>query len=179
MADVERRAKGGNEWTNDDLLAYNITVEVQDFGTFFGQPVPILEPSELLTTLNADETTSAANYQALRFMALAMDRIPNQLSMVAEFTAKLLTALGYESDSLVKSVVTLQQMPLFICGQSRHATSDVCLMDMSQILLVVQEDKRHMDDVEPEPQLIAEAIAAFQFNNYKRTRNHGRGPSHF
>lgn len=33
------------------------------------------------------------------------------------------------------------------------------------ILLVIQEDKRAMSVMDPEPQLIAEAIAAYQWNN--------------
>jgi len=33
-------------------------------------------------------------------------------------------------------------------------------MDASDILLLVQEDKQHLDGSDPEPQLIAEAIAA-------------------
>jgi hypothetical protein len=32
----------------------------------------------------------------------------------------------------------------------------------------VQEDKRHLEEVDPEPQLIASAIAAFQHNNTRR-----------
>jgi len=155
-------------WTTDDLRAYNVTIEAQDFGTFFGQPSPILQPSELLTKQRADEMTSVENHRVISLMDLAMNRVPSEESMVAQFTEKLLVSLEYES--LAKSVVLRQQMPLFICGESRHATADVCLMDMSEILLVGQEDKRHMDAGDPDPQLIAEAIAAFQFNNYKRTR---------
>jgi hypothetical protein len=39
-----------------------------------------------------------------------------------------------------------------------------------EILLPVQEDKRHLEEVDPEPQLIAEAIAAFQHNNTRLQR---------
>jgi len=168
MASLKRVAKSGNDWTTEDLCAYNVIVEARDFGSFFGQPSPILQPFELLTNQRADEMTSAENHLVISFMDLAMNRIPNEESKVAQFTEKLLAALEYES--LSRCVVLQQQMPLFICGESRDATADVCIMDMSEILMVVQEDKRHMDAGEPQPQLIAEAIAAFQFNNYKRTR---------
>jgi hypothetical protein len=168
MANLDRSPKSGNEWTVDDLRSYNVTIEPQDFGTFFGQPSPPLQPSELLTKQRADEMTSVENYRVISLMDLAMNRVPNEESKVAEFMEKLLAALEY--DSLAKSVVLQQQMPLFICGESRHATADVCIVDISGISLVVQEDKRHMDAGDPEPQLIAEGIAAFQFNNYRRTR---------
>ena len=54
---------------------------------------------------------------------------------------------------------------LTICREQRHAKTDVCIVDSDDILLLVQEDKRHMDLKDPEPQLIAKAIAAFQANN--------------
>jgi hypothetical protein len=168
MTSLERSPKSGNDWSVEDLRAYNITIETQDFGSFFGQPWPSLQPSELLTKKKAEEVTSVENYRVISLMDLAMNRVPNEESKVAQFTEKLLTALEYES--LTKSVVLQQQIPLFICGQSRHATTDVCIMDTSEILLVCQEDKRHMDGGDPYPQLIVEAVAAFQFNNYKRTR---------
>ena len=38
------------------------------------------------------------------------------------------------------------------------------------ILLLVQKDKRHIERKDPEPQLIAEAIVAFQTNNTRRRR---------
>lgn len=168
MTSLERSPKSGNDWSVEDLRAYNIAIETQDFGSFFGQPWPSLQPSELLTKKKAEEMTSVENYRVISLMDLAMNRVPNEESKVAQFTEKLLTALEYES--LTKSVVLQQQIPLFICGQSRHATTDVCIMDTSEILLVCQEDKRHMDGGDPYPQLIVEAVAAFQFNNYKRTR---------
>ncbi|KAF9467586.1 hypothetical protein BDZ94DRAFT_1379352 [Collybia nuda] len=41
----------------------------------------------------------------------------------------------------------------------------------SKILLLVQEDKTHINPSDPEAQLVAEAIAAFQVNNTKRVNN--------
>jgi len=168
MANLDRSAKSGNDWTIDDLRAYNIITEPRDFGSFFGQPWPTLQPSELLTKQFADEMTSDENYEVIRFMNLAMDRVPNNESKVVQFMEKLLAVLEYEG--LARGVFLRQQMPLFICGESRHATADVCILDMSNILMVLQEDKRHMGGGDPDPQLIAVALAAFQFNNYRRTR---------
>ena len=52
---------------------------------------------------------------------------------------------------------------------SRHAKTDVCIVDRSQndILLLVQEDKLFGEEkiLDAEAQLIAEAIAAFSLNN--------------
>ena len=48
--------------------------------------------------------------------------------------------------------------------------TDVCVVDEEDILLLVQEDKRHKERKDPESPLIAVAIAAFQANNTGRMR---------
>ncbi len=56
----------------------------------------------------------------------------------------------------------------WVCGEQRHAKTDVCVMDNhDRILLLVQE---HLEGTDPEPQPIAEAIAAFYNNNNTRMR---------
>ena len=59
---------------------------------------------------------------------------------------------------------------MYICMERRSAITDVCLLNAgNEITLVVQEHKWHIDGTnEPEPQLIAEAIAAFAYNNFIR-----------
>lgn len=66
-------------------------------------------------------------------------------------------------------------IPLHICGErTRTAQTDICLVrHESAILLLIQEDKTEISTKDPEPQVIAEAIAAFQTNNYNR-RQRGR-----
>jgi len=63
---------------------------------------------------------------------------------------------------------TRKVVPLLICGEYRHAKTDVCRLnnDTTRILLLVQEDKRDLEQrgLDPQAQLIAEAIAAFQEN---------------
>ena len=45
---------------------------------------------------------------------------------------------------------------------------DVCLLDwQSMILLVLQEDKTIFNSAQPEPQVIVEVIAVYQYNNKK------------
>src|ERR1700722_2969849 len=59
-----------------------------------------------------------------------------------------------------------------LCGEmNRSAQTDVCLVQgTSTILPVVQEDKITTNQRDPEAQVIAEAIAAFQHNNRDRER---------
>ena len=94
---------------------------------------------------------------------------PGLESAVGDFTAHLLALLGYEiADRFIRQQ---RAIPLFMCGAQTHAKSDVCVVDRNHgIFLLVQEDKSHLEEADPEPQLIAEAIAAFQYNNSRLQR---------
>ncbi|KAJ3559874.1 hypothetical protein NP233_g11154 [Leucocoprinus birnbaumii] len=147
MANLIRTSKSGSDWTPNDLLAYNIRVEYQDSRTFFGianLPQPLVD-NEVLIAPDAAATQHDDPYILLRTMDLAMAVPPGEESAVDDFSVQLFKVLG-------------------------HTKTDVCIMDASDILLLVQEDKRHLDGSDPEPQLIAEAIAAFYNNNNTRVR---------
>jgi hypothetical protein len=78
--------------------------------------------------------------------------------------------LGYETEQTV--IRTRKNIRLSMCGQQVYANTDVCVMDInSELLLFVQEDKSHINPADPEPQLVSEAIAAFQANNLNRVNN--------
>lgn len=58
------------------------------------------------------------------------------------------------------------RLSLRICGENRATDPDLCLHQVaSDIVLLIQEDKSAVSRKNPEPQLIAEAIGAFQQNN--------------
>ncbi|KAK0222059.1 hypothetical protein IW262DRAFT_1377971 [Armillaria fumosa] len=176
MANLLRSAKSGRDWGRSELPAYNIVVEYQDAATFFGVD-PLPPPSvaaEVLHNVAAEDTADEGNYTLLRYMDLAMNPVPGQESAVDDFAIELLKTLGYAQRPRVAR--SRLDIPLFICGEQRYAKTDVCIMDSNEILLLIQEDKRHMENKDPEPQLIAEAIAAFQANNDKRTRVLGQDP---
>src|SRR6266702_724987 len=171
MANLIRNAKSGRDWTINDLTAYNISIVRQNTATFFGQaalPPPPHHP-DLLNRLTADEMADEESYQVVRYMDLAMSLIPGEESAVDDFTMQLLRVMGYAGRALGRDLRSRKDIPLFICGEWRHAETDVCVMDTNGYLLVVQEDKRHLKIVDPVPQVIAEAIAAVQSNN--RTRD--------
>ena len=172
MANIIRTSKSGSDWTPNDLLAYNIRVEYQDSATFFGVPV-LPQPqvdNEVLTAQDAAATQYDDPYALLRTMDLAMAVPPGEESAVDDFAVQLFRVLGYTGRAVGRVARTRKDLPFWVCGQERHAKTDVCIMDASDILLLVQEDKRHLDGSDPEPQLIAEAIAAFYHNNNIRTR---------
>ena len=165
-------ATAGSDWTSSDLHSYNIRVDAQDIQTFFGLPAlpsPTVDP-ELLQIQDANLMVNDRNAELTNLLDLAM--VPtSQQSQVDDFAVELFRALGYVRRHRVAS--TRRDIPLLICGEWRHAKTDVCIVDCSRndILLLVQEDKRFgaiEATTEAEAQLIAEAIATFSYNNAAR-----------
>ncbi|KAI9446446.1 hypothetical protein H4582DRAFT_2052470 [Lactarius indigo] len=150
MAELIRNAKSASDWTRNELAAYNITVEYQDAATFFGThnlPQPATIDPAVLTATDPDDAANDSVYELLRTMDLAMSPVLAEESAVNDFSVLLLRALRYN-------------------------TRGRCFKDEeghpSCYLWREQEDKRHMDNSDPEPQLIAKAIAAFAANNQTR-----------
>ena len=86
-----------------------------------------------------------------------------QEAAVDSFAEGLLEKLCYAS--AFRILLTRQSLPLLICGSNCKAQTDVCVCNEHNILLLVQ---RLDNDIDPEPQLIAEAIATYQCDNRSR-----------
>ena len=176
MANLLRSAKSGSDWTANELLSYNIKVVEQSFADFFQEAnlPPVSEDVrsfvETLDRAAAKLANDEDTYKLLHHLDLAHDPKMGQEAAVDSFAEKLLEKLGYASGFRI--ILTRQSLPLLICGSNCSAQTDVCICDEDDILLLVQEDKRLSDkDIDPEPQLIAEAIAAYQRNNRTRQRD--------
>ena len=165
-----RSAKLGSDWGRNELAAYNISKEPQDAPTFFEvDPLPEPHvPDDMLNKVEAEDTTNLDAFRTISAMDLAMNATPLEESAVDDFAVRLFDILGYTNrDVLLR---TRKDIELVICGVLMHAKTDVCLLkNRTEIILLVQEDKRQMEDRgDAEAQLIAEAIAAFQSNNKER-----------
>jgi hypothetical protein len=172
MANLIRSAKSGSDWSTNELLAYNITVQRQNHTNFFGRelgPIDHLDPNLLST---ADPIKSAhfskETYRFLTYLDLASRANAGQEAAIDDLARSVLEVTGF--DELGTILRTRYDIPFTICGDSRRsAQTNVCLVHLnSMILLVVQEDKTNFSLADPEPQVIAEAIATFQYNNRKR-----------
>ncbi len=179
MANIVRSAKSGSEWTINEINAYNIVVTLQDVTTFFGLPI-LPQPSVHQVILDNERYPVRGIEDAhdrMFFYCLdeAMATPPGEESAVDDFSANLLTMLQYIAPNN-RYIRQQKGIPFFICGTDSHAKTSVCVVDRSLgNLLLVQENKRHMESKNPEPQLIASAIAAFQSNNL-RLQSFGRQP---
>ncbi|KZP22370.1 hypothetical protein FIBSPDRAFT_919371 [Athelia psychrophila] len=172
MANLSRTAKSGNDWTRNDLKAYNIEIVNQSIPTFFGMPQLPELPENLRSFADTQDRTEAADdatHKLLHYLDLAHNPKMGQELAVDTFAERLLQTLGY--DSWRRLILTRQELPFFICGEKRGAEADICICDENDILLLVQADKCLENPDDPQAQLIAEAIAAFQRNNLTRNRD--------
>jgi len=170
MANITRSAKSGNEWTKNELEAYNIKITFQDTPTFFGEaslPDPAVN-QEVLTALSAHDAVNYTVYNLITHIDLAMMPSVREESAVDDFAVALFHCLGYIHRP--RAIRTRKELRFFVCGEYKYTNTDVCIIDTNanDVILLVQEDKRFRGDKNPHAQLIAEAIAAFQHNNDQR-----------
>ncbi|KAH9828701.1 uncharacterized protein C8Q71DRAFT_457732 [Rhodofomes roseus] len=176
MANIGRAPKAGDDWTPNDLLAYNIRIIYEDSTSFFDTSHLSLPQGdhvkEVLSVPDASTAEHDDSYTFLRTMELAMTpRGCNEEFAVVDFVVALFRLLGFVGRAAGRITRTRKDLPFWICGQERHAMADVCIVDDANITrFLVQEDKRHADHPDSEPQLIAVAVAAFSNNNHARIR---------
>ncbi|KAI9445000.1 hypothetical protein H4582DRAFT_2053182 [Lactarius indigo] len=168
MAKLIRSAKSASDWTRNELAAYNITVEYHDAATFFcmhNLPQPaIIDPTVLTATGPGDAAGTSNGVAILLDYMDSLCLLPHQRSLL--------------STILLWVILTSEDTPLVICGENRNAKVNVCVFDVFQkgILHHVLESKRYMDHSDPEPQLVAKAIAAFPANNRTRQQKLNQPP---
>ena len=167
MANLIRSAKSGSDWSTNELLAYNITVQRQDVVNFFGNELGPIDHLDSNLFSSADPTIafdfSKETYRFLAYLGLA-----SRANAGHDLAKSVLEVTGF--DQIGTILRTRYDIPFTICGDGHRAVkSDVCLVHLnSMILLVVQGDKTALSSRDPEPQIVAEAIATFQHNNRKR-----------
>jgi hypothetical protein len=169
MANIIRSAKSGNDWTSNELEAYNIRLVLQDAQTFFDEK-PLPAPSihqDILTASTAVDAEDDSSYNLLAQLDLAMipfESEDSEDSAVVDFTVALSHSLGYLLHR--RLIRTRRDLRLFICGESKYTNPDVCIIDRNaNVVLLVQEDKQSGGKQDPHAQLVAGAIAAFQDMN--------------
>ncbi|KAH9953131.1 hypothetical protein BC827DRAFT_173940 [Russula dissimulans] len=172
MANAIRSAKSGSDWTDNELRAYNITMVPQTKEEFFGSAElpPPRNPSlaGFMEVEDRDGTQDSVTKKLLHYLDLALDPKVGQGSAVCNFASKLLEKLGYDDEDRI--IFIRHALPFVICGTTSLAQTDVCVMDDKEILLLVQEDQRAYSIKDPEPQVVAEAIATFVLNNKTRQK---------
>ena len=176
MASLARSAKDASDWTSYDLAAYNIVVRRKSAKDFFGYILPdtipeTIDPAFLTATVPPDDDDlSDTTYRLLQYIHLATNPDSGQESAIYDVSRELLRSLGFEEQGIL--LRSRYPIPFMINGDTgRVAQTGMCLMHgSSTILLVIQEDSAVISGNDPEAQVVAEGIAAFQYNNAARDR---------
>ena len=170
-----RSAKSGSDWSSNELLAYNISISGVAPEAFFSSvaepSLDHLDPNILTAPPGAEDANiSDAVIAYLGYLDIAISA--TQQSSIDDFAVRALDLLGFNERGTI--VATRYVIPLTICGDSNQvAQTDIFLLHRpTMVLLVLIEDKTLSNGTDAESQVVAEAIAAFQFNNKKRE---GRG----
>jgi len=130
------------------------------------EPPPVGVDLSLIDSAVDADNVPDDTFQYLTHLDLATNA--GQESLIDDFSWETLHILGFAEWGLALS--THYIIPLTICGDNHWtAQTDVCLLaQWSMILLILQEDKTIFNLTQPEPQVIAEVIAAYQYNNEKQ-----------
>lgn len=123
-----------------------------------------LEPALATATVN----TIGVSEQTHTFLQyLNAVNVTTRESKVDDFAHFALTVCGFKKhDSLIHE---RHWISLWICGEEKSAEANVCMVDPdTKMIQVIKENKAARNIQSPEPQVIAEAISAFQHNNHIR-----------
>ncbi|KIJ25346.1 hypothetical protein M422DRAFT_255886 [Sphaerobolus stellatus SS14] len=172
MSNLVRSAKSTNNWTGYDLTAYHITVRLVQPAEFFcSGPNPSLDhiDSKILTSIDVDDPSmsdTASRY--LAYLEMATHASPNQDSIMDDFARETLSLLGFDERN-ERILTTRYNIPYNTFRESKeNAQADVCLLYRPALVLLVLVVDKVLTKTDPEAHVIADAIAAFQFNNRQR-----------
>jgi len=172
MAELNRTAKSGREWSINELLAYRIVLKSISPIRFFSSPNPSLDHLDpaLLTAAPGTWGAQLSN-QTLNFLfSLDFAIDGNQRTVLDSFARETLYLLGFADQCMI--ITTRHTIPLTICGKtSETAEADVCVVyrpTLVLLVLVTDSASEPSEGPNPEAQVVAGAVAAFEFNNHKR-----------
>ncbi|KAL1681495.1 hypothetical protein EV122DRAFT_205562 [Schizophyllum commune] len=166
------------DWTAKDLVSYSITmidVAAPDF--FKGLTVSIFEELDVdPLVVNGTLQSPDLDITLYRYFK-SISTLPSSPHVVTtEFCRRTLELLNYPDRG--SDLFIHYSLPFTCCGKRALAEPDLCLIGpANMVLLVLVHDKPLSNGLsqDPEPALMACAIAAFQHNNYVRT-SHGAPP---
>ncbi|KAI9466679.1 hypothetical protein BJY52DRAFT_8378 [Lactarius psammicola] len=175
MADTILSAKSGRDWTENELIRLFIRVDSIDAATFFNTAqLPDPPISHVVLTNERRPQGPLAKSDRLFFHYLK-DAMTGEESFVEDFAAFVLHMFEYDEPERI--IHQRKELSFVMCGTVVNAKPNICVMSGSNCLLLVQEGKRGTSHTDPEPQLIAGAIATFYQNNIHR-KTAGRPPMH-
>ena len=156
-------------WTQADLCVasgghISLGITYQDEFSFFGTtPTPSLAlSSDFLTCSDAKDALEGDKeaYELLQYLDATTMRTPGEESPVNDFVVALLRALNFAPKGAM--IRTQKDFPFRTPNSVQHVKADVCILEGTDPLLIIQEDKPHLDPFyNVFVRLIATAVASF------------------
>ncbi|KAG1780198.1 hypothetical protein EV702DRAFT_1081437 [Suillus placidus] len=170
MAHLIRSAKTASEWVHRDLVAYNINIVTQSKQQFFHTAL-LRQPDHpsldgFMSTWLRQNAADNETAKLLHYLEL-VDESGGHEAAIDNFLAKLLEKLEYDDDNRI--IFVSHDFPFDICGETSSAEINICIVGENQHTIMLVLDKKLKD---PEPQVIAAAIAAYANDNEIRTMRH-------
>ena len=119
-----------------------------------------------LTTEDREHAADGETRKLLHYLDQVLDPQIGQEAAVDNFAAKLLENLGYDEDDRITFI--RRALPVVIGGVHYIAQANVCVMDEDDQILLILQDMSLSSLKDPEAQIVAKAIAAYQSNNEVR-----------
>ena len=166
MSELILRPVKPDDWTQYELNHFNIRTVIQNKQEFFGSanlPAPITPSlAGFMTIEDREHAVDRKTRKLLHYLDLVLDPQVGQESVIDNFAAKLLEELGYDDGDRI--IFTRRALPIIIAGEPYTTQADVCVMDDNDRILLILQDKLMPSLRDPEPQVVAKAVAAFEAN---------------
>ncbi|KAH9175787.1 hypothetical protein EDB89DRAFT_1944252 [Lactarius sanguifluus] len=168
MANLVRSAKPGSDWRYSDLDSYNIWIQTVHTQEFFGVPhlpAPAVNPI-ILDHVSTPVGLHLPQEVRLFFRYLAATTcVDADQALVHDFLNHLLGQV-LQFDELNRIIFQRTDLHFVMSQQLVCAAPDFALRDSEdRTTLLVQEDKGPLSQDQAEPQLVADALAAFHTDN--------------
>jgi hypothetical protein len=159
-----------DDWTQYELDHCGIRIKTQNKQKFFGSddlPVPAIPSlAGFMTTEDREHAVDPETRKLLQYLDLVIDPQIGQEAAVDNFAAKLLETLGYDEGDRITYI--RRALPIVFAGVSYITQADVCVMDGDNQILLILQDTLLPSLKDPEPQIVAKAIAAYEANKEVR-----------
>lgn len=142
MANLIRSPRSGNDWSENELRAFNIQVASVGTARFFGNtelPPSTVSPAILNNAQMPPGTISKEDRLFFEYLS-DVERSSQEGSAVDDFPAHILRMLDYDNQDR-GMIKTRKTIPFTMSGCRVDAKTDVCVMDHADYRLLVQEDK--------------------------------------
>jgi hypothetical protein len=141
MAQLLRSAKSGNDWTDNELFAFNISIQDVDVATIFGVPGPQLPPttvSPVILNNTHRPPPPAVISKEDRLFFRYLERANTHEAAVNDFAGHILRMLDFDDSG--RSIATRRELSFTMCGSRVWAKADIVGLDSdAEYSLMVQD----------------------------------------